>query len=860
MFPQSSVLADARLLRAALDSVNEAVCVIDDAGALLLMSEAAEALTGYREAEWLGAPMPLSPPIGAGRDEPVPGVRMCRLLRADGSEMEIEVDVRSLARSLAGYRLLILRRAASSSERASSREEQEATLRQIFDTIPDGVILIDEAGLIKFFSAGAERLFGYAHRETVGQNVKMLMPPPTQEAHDEYIASYLRTGKRKIIGVGREVIARRKDASLFPIYLSIGEFWLHGKRRFLGVTHDLTQRKQAAQRFMTLSSAMDQSPAAVLIADKEGGIQYVNESFTKLTGYVLQELVNETPRVLGSRHTAPEQYQRLWRTISEGREWRGEIENRRKDGSLYWAVETIKPLRDASGEVTHYIAIQEDITAQKRDREALIESEARFRHVAEMTGEWLWEQDAAGRYTYSSAGVKIILGYAAEDIIGRSYRELHVDVENEDSSHTQKPRPFFRLVNQYRHKDGSVVFTESSGAPIFDKDGRLVRWRGVDHDITAQKAFEDALRLRDRAMESVHVGISISDAKARGIPNIYVNPALCRMTGYARDELLGRNLRMLRGPETDEASLERFNRAVRAGEDCRVTLRVYRRNGTSFWNELLVSPVADEAGEITNYVGIHTDVTERRRAAEHNHELEIARHIQLSLLPNAPLRLRSVELTGFCAPASHVGGDYFDYFENAGTVDLVIADVSGHSVGAALLMTEVRSTLRVEALKASAAVSPAKVLADLNELLYDDLTRSESFITMLYMKYDPQRRRLTYANAGHNRAILLRAREGRPTLLDAEGLVLGALRNVDFEEKTVELAPEDLLLLYTDGVTEAQNAAGEFFGVERLVASLRKHKELDLEGVVKALLEDTERFCGDHPLDDDIAMMVMKVR
>jgi len=315
---------------------------------------------------------------------------------------------------------------------------------------------------------------------------------------------------------------------------------------------------------------------------------------------------------------------------------------------------------------------------------------------------------------------------------------------------------------------------------------------------------------------------------------------------------------MLRGPETDEAALERFNRAVSAGEDCRVTLRVYRRNGTSFWNELLISPVADEAGEITNYVGIHTDVTERRRAAERNHELEIARHIQLSLLPNAPLRLPCVALTGFCAPASQVGGDYFDYFENAGTVDVVIADVSGHSVGAALLMTEVRSTLRVEALKASAAISPAEVLGDLNELLYDDLTRSESFITMLYMKYDPERRRLTYANAGHNRAILLRSRDGRPTMLDAEGLVLGALRNVDFEERTVELASGDLLLLYTDGVTEAQNAAGEFFGVERLVASLRQHKGLELEGIVKALLEDTRRFCGDRPLDDDIAMVVMK--
>ncbi|ARN82409.1 PAS domain S-box protein [Methylocystis bryophila] len=857
MLLQSGDPGDAWLLRAALDGMDEAVCVIDDAGALVLMNEAAETLAGWRQADLQGCLLPLVPPISAGAPASGPSEQRCSLRRGDGNEIAIEIKLSDLEGAAAGFRLLRMRRASSSRAPFSDPLELEQMLPQLFDTIPDGVILIDETGVMEFFSAGAERLFGYSRQEALGQNVKMLMPSPTRDLHDQYLSAYLHTGQKKIIGAGREVVARRKDGAFFPIYLSIGELWLWGDRRFLGVTHDLTEAKRSAEKVLTLSAAMDQSPNAVLIADREGVIQYVNESFVKLTGYSAQELVNATPRVLASQHTEAEQYRRLWRTIGEGREWRGEFENRRKDGSLYWALETIKPLRDGKGDITHYLAIQEDITARKRDREALIESEARFRHVAEMTGEWLWEQDASGRYTYSSAGVKVILGFAPEEIIGKNYLELRVDGQDHDAA-LLKPRPFFRLVNQYRHKDGTIVVTESSGAPIFDRDGRLVHWRGVDHDITAQKAFEDALRLRDRAIESVHVGISISDAKARGIPNIYVNPAFCRMTGYAREELLGRNLRMLRGPETDEAALERFNRAVSRGEDCQVTLRVYRRNGTSFWNELLVSPVVDEAGEITNFVGIHTDVTERRREAQRNHELEIARHIQLSLLPNAPLRLPGVEMAGYCAPASQVGGDYFDYFENAGTVDVVIADVSGHSVGAALLMTEVRSTLRVEARKAVAAVSPAEILWDLNELLYDDLTRSESFITMLYMKYDPEGRRLTYANAGHNRAILLRFPGGRPTLLDAEGLVLGALRGVDFEERTVELTAGDLLLLYTDGVTEAQNAAGDFYGVERLIESLRQHKELALEGIVNALLDDTRGFCGDRPLDDDIAIVVMK--
>ncbi len=272
MLRQSCDATDARLLRAALDGMDEAICVIDDAGDLVLMSQAAEALSGYRQAELLGARLPLVPAIGAESEASASREKTRCLRRREGNAIEIEVDVRSLARAGAGYRLLHMRRSSSSREPAPGLAELEATLRKVFDTIPDGVILIDETGVIKFFSAGAERAFGYARQEAVGENVKMLMPSPTRDVHDQYISSYLQTGNKKIIGIGREVIARRKDGSLFPIYLSIGEFALQGKRRFLGITHDLTQRKEAAEKVMTLSSAMDQSPTAVLIADKEGVI------------------------------------------------------------------------------------------------------------------------------------------------------------------------------------------------------------------------------------------------------------------------------------------------------------------------------------------------------------------------------------------------------------------------------------------------------------------------------------------------------------------------------------------------------------------------------------------------------------
>ena len=185
-----------------------------------------------------------------------------------------------------------------------------------------------------------------------------------------------------------------------------------------------------------------------------------------------------------------------------------------------------------------------------------------------MAGEWLWEQDPQGRYIYSSGAVRNILGVAPEEILGKSYLDLLT--ENNLEHWTAAPphlsavgcRPFHRLVNRYRHKGGREVFTESTGAPILDGEGRLAKWRGVDHDITARKAFEDALRVRDRAIESVHVGIVISDAQAPGSPNVYVNPALCRMTGYTREELLGRTMHLLQGPETDPAIVGQIRQAL----------------------------------------------------------------------------------------------------------------------------------------------------------------------------------------------------------------------------------------------------------------------------------------------------------
>nr|BAL55373.1 signal transduction protein [uncultured Gammaproteobacteria bacterium] len=603
------------------------------------------------------------------------------------------------------------------------------------------------------------------------------------------------------------------------------------------------------------------------LLDKKGRVRESNLALAQMLGYPGHELHGKTL----FDFTYPEDREislEHFRELVEGKHAHYKLEKRfiRRDGELLWARKIVSGVYGVGGELQLAVAMIEDITESKRAEMALRESESRFRQIADMAGEWIWEQDGEGRYLYSSAAVSEILGYRPEEIIGKYYYELFTPEDRRRIEPTAKTLvkdgAFRAIINRYQHKDGHEVFTESSGAPILDKRGKVIKWRGVDRDVTERKRFEDALRLRDRAIEASSVGILITDALKPDNPIIYANPAFLRITGYSLEELLGKNPRFLQGPETDSEAIAEIRAALKEGRDCHLTLKNYRKDGTPFWNELLISPVRDENGKLTHFVGVQTDVTELRRVEEQRHELEIAKQIQLSLLPRAPLRAEGIWVAGFCLPAFHVGGDYFDYFSTQDTVDIVIADVSGHSVGAAMIMAETRSTLKMETHrrlkeKMGSTDKAAETLAVLNDLLFEDLNRADLFITMFYAQYHPTTRQLTYANAGHNCPMLLH--QGKSLELDTEGLVLGVKKGVTFEQKRLVLERGDVLLLYTDGVTEAQNQAGEFFGTSRLWEVFTAHAQESPQSIIDAILCQLEAFCQSKSFHDDISLVVLKV-
>jgi two-component system sensor kinase FixL len=178
-----------------------------------------------------------------------------RYLHRDGTAIHVRVTC-SLVRMDQTYRLSIVQDLRAQDAAQQAQREGEARFRTVLETIPDAMVVIGERGLIEAFSPSSERMFGYRADEVIGQNVRILMPSPYHERHDEYLAHYRETGERRIIGIGRVVTGRRKDGTAFPMELSVGEVVLEGRRIFTGFVRDLTMRKNTERELADLQAEL----------------------------------------------------------------------------------------------------------------------------------------------------------------------------------------------------------------------------------------------------------------------------------------------------------------------------------------------------------------------------------------------------------------------------------------------------------------------------------------------------------------------------------------------------------------------------------------------------------------------------
>lgn len=723
---------------------------------------------------------------------------------------------------------------------------------------------------IKAINPNALQILDYPPEDLLDQSLEIITAPGTNE--------HWQTAFEQLLNSENDVIFQTqllsKTRQLFSTQISISFLKQPHQLetdRIVILFEDTASSTPASTPFL-MHKAVEQSASAVIITDAKGCIEYINPRFCVMTGYSKNELIGKNPNLLQSGDTSIEQYQMMWQELLKKGEWRGEIKNKKKNGEDYWAYESISAIKNDAGDITHILAVEEEITDRKQFAAALQESEERFRQMADMTGEWLWEQNPEGYYIYCSKAVNAIIGFTPEQVIGKHYTEfLTPQDKTEFQPYLSEDNAFYALINHYRHKDGHQVIAESTGLPIKNPEGKVIKWRGADRDITARKHYEDALIESEKRtrliIETALNAIVIIDSY--GIIKDW-NRRAEAMFGWSRDQAIGQQLAELIIPKPlrkmHHDGLQSYLKTGKSNILNKLTQQTaLRKDGTEFPVEFSVAPL--KIGHTFEFSGFIHDITGRKAAEERirqgevnlaiaQNEMNIAQRIQASLLPDQKITEPRFEVMGFCLPATQVGGDYFDYFfRDKQYLDMVIADVSGHSVGPALFMVAARSAIRAQA---KLLVPPAQTLAVLNNFLYEDLNNSDYFITSFYLQYDTINHVLHYANAGHPPPLLYKRTKLECEQLDADGLIIGVRQDVKFEEKKVTLAQGDCLLLYTDGLTEAENQDGEFFGTERLNQIFTKFADQKPEMIIEQIINHLKAFCNTETFNDDVTLMVFK--
>ncbi|TVR99647.1 MAG: PAS domain S-box protein [Rhodospirillales bacterium] len=403
-------------------------------------------------------------------------------------------------------------------------QEQLAFSRTLIDTIPIPVFFKGIDGRFLGCNQAFAALVGLPTHEIIGRTIHDLRLPELADRTREEELTLLRSGAvRTYRQVVPQADGRHRREAVTKALFRKPDGEIGG---IVGAILDLTEREEAEQRFRILSRAIEQSAATVVISDADGAIQYVNGAFVALTGYTEDEVIGQNPRILKSGETLDRTYEALWRTISHGEIWRGELLNRKKNGELFWEFATIGPVFASDGTITHYVAVKEDITERKLYEEKLRLSEQRFKDFASASSDWFYELGPDLRFTWFSDQLegRAPIGLPIGRIIGRTRREIAANADDDafwapHLANLAAHRPFRDFVYPVTRADGSVTHIRVSGIPVFDADGTFLGYRGTAADITAQvQAETEAARARgllQDAVESIADGFAIYDADDR---------------------------------------------------------------------------------------------------------------------------------------------------------------------------------------------------------------------------------------------------------------------------------------------------------------------------------------------------------
>jgi PAS domain S-box-containing protein len=541
---------------------------------------------------------------------------------SQGREFPVEITQRPIVTEDGLLLMSVIRDISARKRIEHELHLSEGRYRALAETAQDVILTLDEHWTILFANPATLTVFGHPSETLIGRSAESLMPQAT------LAFTMTRVEYPQAKGLRVEAVEKRKDDTPVRLEITTSQFEQEGRQLFTWFIRDITERHRIQQQLAeteTLYRNIANSAAEVIVTiDAAGQIQFANPAVQRVFGYEPAALSGQNlARLLPGIWQRPDDLSAsgplqlsLKATESIGLHADGhEIQ-----------LEISFSEFDRDGQ-QFYTTILHDITERKEIEQRLLDSEQRYRSVIESATEMIVTVNDDGVIEFTNAASARLFGYESESLAGRNLSELiptypgYVEKAKAQREHeiaTSAPVVAAMAWNDENvpglRADGTEVLLDFSFNEFTRNNQRY--FTGILRDITARKQAEAALRLNQRALEASAFPILIADAQAPDLPLTYVNPAFERVTGYTAAEAVGKNCRFLQGSDREQPALDELRTALKEARACTVTLRNYRKDGTLFYNELTVSPVFDEAGKLTHFVGFEHDVTERIKADE----------------------------------------------------------------------------------------------------------------------------------------------------------------------------------------------------------------------------------------------------
>jgi PAS domain S-box-containing protein len=525
-------------------------------------------------------------------------------------------------------------------ERTKAEEQirkSEERYRAVAQTAKDAIITIDTHGIVIDWNTGAENIFGYTKAEMIGDATMLhqIIPEHFRKQHVAGIQKVSAGNHTKLDGETIEMEGLHKSGKIIPISFSLAEWETEEGRFCTAIVRDISESKKMLKMLKEtndyLENLFNYANAPIIVWDRNFCITRFNHAFEVLTGYEETDVLGKHLELLFPAHKKQESIREIEKTLS-GTYWESvEIEIQHQNGSIKTALWNSANIFDADEKtIVATIAQGQDITERKKAEEELYRKQQfilEAQRIAKLgyyiyhidTGMWEGSNQIYEMMGLTPSFKKNIQEWTAI-VVPKQQEKMHAyffDAINNLTPFDAEYKIYNKQTKQYKWLKGVGNFE-------FDANNKPMYMVGTIQDITAAKEEEIRLKLLESVITNTTDGVAITevdDINPHNSKIIYINRAYERMTGYTLEEVSGKNPRILQGPKTQREPLDKMKLAIEMGEPYEIEVINYRKNKQAFWTSVSISPLKDNTGKITHWIGIKRDITKRKEQEQEREQL-----------------------------------------------------------------------------------------------------------------------------------------------------------------------------------------------------------------------------------------------